>query len=117
VFDPCWLDQARRWSCDDVARRPRTPPVRSPSFANPLKSDLRRARQGGDRGFESISLQPSSRQSVSLPLLLSNVENPAFRAGLGSWFDDGVSRDAPGFPLRQPAAMSLPGHIPVPQCR
>jgi hypothetical protein len=57
VFDPCWLDQARRWSCNDVARRPRTPPVRSPSFANPLKSDLRRARQGGDRGFESISLQ------------------------------------------------------------
>jgi hypothetical protein len=32
----------------------------------------------GDRKFESISLQPSSRESVSLPHPLSKVENPGF---------------------------------------
>jgi hypothetical protein len=52
------------------------------------------------RGTGSSNPSPSSRQSVSLPLPLSNVENPAFRAGLGSWLDDGIGRDAPGFPLR-----------------
>jgi hypothetical protein len=78
VFDPCWLDQARRWSCDDVARRPRTPPVRSPSFANPLKSELRRARQGGTEGSNP---SPSSRQSVSRPHPRSKVDNPGFPRG------------------------------------
>jgi hypothetical protein len=52
------------------------------------------------RGTDGSNPSPSSRQSVSLPQPLSKVENPAFRAGLGSWLGDRVSRDAPGFPLR-----------------
>ena len=56
MFDPCWLDQARKWSCDDVARRPRTPPARSPSFANP-PCQICAARDKRDRGFESFFLQ------------------------------------------------------------
>ena len=37
MFDPCWLDQTPGWSCNDVARRPRTPPVAPQSFGNPLR--------------------------------------------------------------------------------
>ena len=37
------------------------------------------------RGTGSSNPYPSSRQSVSLPQSFSKVENPAFRAGLGSW--------------------------------
>ena len=55
---------------------------------------------GTFRGTECSNPPPSSRQSVSLPQPLWKVENPAFRAGLGSWLGDRVSRDAPGFPLR-----------------
>jgi len=74
----------------------------------------------GNLAFSETSSQltpPSSRQSVSLPQPLSKVENPAFRAGLGSWLGDRVSRDSQGVSIsRQPAAISLSGHIPVPRC-
>src|ERR1700720_4495649 len=69
------------------------------------------------RGTEGSNPSPSSRQSVSLPQPLLKVENPAFRAGLGSWLADRVSRDSLGVSIsRQPAAISLSGHIPVPRC-
>src|ERR1700738_2730473 len=69
------------------------------------------------RGTGSSNPSPSSRQSVSLPPPLLKVENPAFRAGLGSWLADRVSRDSLGVSIsRQPAAISLSGDIPVPRC-
>jgi len=40
------------------------------------------------------------RQSVSLPQSFSEVENPAFRAGLGRWLGDRVGRDARVFRYR-----------------
>src|ERR1700719_3701916 len=43
---------------------------------------------------------------------------PAFRAGVRGWLGDRVGRDAPRVSIaRQPAAISLSGHIPVPQYR
>jgi hypothetical protein len=43
---------------------------------------------------------------------------PAFRAGMRGWHGDRVGRDAQGVSIsRQLAAISLSGHIPVPQCR
>ena len=55
------------------------------------------------RGTEGSNPSPSSRQSVSLPQPLLKVENPAFRAGLGSWLADRVSRDSLGVSIsRQP---------------
>jgi hypothetical protein len=43
---------------------------------------------------------------------------PAFRAGVRGWLGDRVGRDAQGVSIsRQPAAISLSGHIPVPRCR
>ena len=48
-------------------------------------------------GTDVSNLAPSSRQSVSLPQPLWKVENPAFRAGLGSWLGDRVSRDGQAF--------------------
>src|SRR6201987_523210 len=47
-------------------------------------------------GTDGSNPSPSSRQSVSLPQPLLKVENPLFRAGLGSWLGDRVRRDAPG---------------------
>jgi hypothetical protein len=57
VFDPCWLDQTPRWSCDDVARRPRTSPVAPHALGTPCGS--RRARQAGPR--VRIRLPPAER--------------------------------------------------------
>jgi hypothetical protein len=43
---------------------------------------------------------------------------PAFRAAVRRWLADRVSRDAQGVSRsRQPAAISLSRHTPVPQCR
>src|SRR6202011_6420004 len=42
-------------------------------------------------GTDSSNPSSSSRQSVSLPQPRSKVENPAFRAGLGSWLGARVS--------------------------
>ena len=47
-------------------------------------------------GTDGSNPSPSSRQSVSLPQPLLKVENPAFRAGLGSWLGDRVSRELAG---------------------
>src|SRR3984893_15774940 len=45
-------------------------------------------------------------------------ENPAFRAGDGGWLGGRGGRDAQGVSKsRQPAAISLPRHIPGPQGR
>jgi hypothetical protein len=54
----CVYNPAIRWNCDDVARR-RTPPARSPSFANSLFRSAPRDKR--DRGFESASLQRGVR--------------------------------------------------------
>jgi hypothetical protein len=60
MFDPCWLDQTPRWSCDDVARRPRTPPVAPQSFGNPLRIAPRET-----SGTEGSNLSPSSEESAA----------------------------------------------------
>src|SRR6516225_2473183 len=68
-------------------------------------------------GTESSNPSLSSGESVSLPHPVSKVENPAFGAGVCGWLGDRVGRDAQGVSIsRQPAAISLSGHIPVPQC-
>ena len=60
---------------------------------------------------------PSSRESVSLPLLCWGSTTPAFRAAVRGRFGDRVGRDAQGVSRsRLPAAISLSRHIPVPQC-
>src|SRR5260370_6153603 len=69
-------------------------------------------------GTDGSNPLPSRGESVSLPHLLSKVENPAFRAGVRGWLGDRVGRDAQGVSIsRQPATISLSGHIPVPRCR
>jgi hypothetical protein len=46
------------------------------------------------------------------------VENRGFRAGVRGWLGDWVGRDAQIVSIpQQPAAISLSGHISVPQCR
>ena len=70
----------------------------------------------GYRWFESISLQQTV--SLSPAAAFGGSRNPLFRAVWGSWLADRVSRDSQGVSIsRQPAAISLSGHIPVPQCR
>jgi hypothetical protein len=50
--------------------------------------------------FESISLQRRVHElSVPERSRFLKVENPAFRAGLGSWLPDRVSRDSLGFDI------------------
>ena len=44
-------------------------------------------------GTESSNLLSSSGESVSLPELLSGVENPGFRAAVRRWLGDRVGRD------------------------
>jgi hypothetical protein len=58
---------------------------------------------------ESLSLAPSRSRTW---------RTPAFRAGVRGWLGDWVGRDAQVVSIpQQPAAISLSGHIPVPQCR
>ena len=88
-----------------------TEPCSTPSPAPHGRHDV--------RGTGSSNPSPSSRESVSLfRIHLRRSTTPAFRAGVRGWLGDRVGRDAQGVSIsRQPAAISLPGHIPVPQCR
>ena len=45
-------------------------------------------------GTNGSNLVSSSGESVSLPELLSRVENPGFRAAVCGWLGDRVGRDA-----------------------
>src|SRR3984893_13385243 len=66
-------------------------------------------------GTGSSNPSPSSGQSVSLPLRFRRPRTWAFRAAVGGRLDAWVGRDAQGVSRsRQPAAISLSGHIPVP---
>ena len=91
-------------------------PPRPESMKFPVNSLL-----AGNLAFSETSSQltpPSSRESVSRPHPLSKVQNPAFRAGVRGWLGDRVGRDAQVVSIpQQPVAISLSGHIPVPQCR
>ena len=51
-------------------------------------------------GTDGSNPVPSSGESVSLPELLSGVENPGFPRGCARWLGDRVGRDAQGFPFR-----------------
>src|ERR1700730_8225583 len=69
------------------------------------RSDSSQTTQGVASRCGTGSSNPalSSRQSVSLQQPLLTVENPAFRARLGSWLADRVSRDSLGVSIsRQP---------------
>jgi hypothetical protein len=70
------------------------------------------------RGTDGSNPAPSSGESVSLPPPLSKVENPGFprRCARLAW-RLGRQRRAGLSISRQPAAISLSGHIPVPQRR
>src|SRR5580693_3400407 len=118
----------RRW-CHLLRRLPHTISLlEGDGFEPPVPQQIRsRFRESSHLSYDSLTVSrpgtgsskpsPSSRQSVSLPPPLLKVENPAFRAGLGSWLGDRVSRDSQGVSIsRQPAAISLSGDIPVPQC-
>jgi len=64
-----------------------------------------------------IPLPPAESPSLA-PSRSRTWRTPAFRAGVRGWVGDRVGRDAQGVSRsRQPAAISLSGHIPVPQCR
>ena len=73
------------------------------------------------RGFRAavlkvrIHLPPAESPSLSRSCRRGS-RTPAFRAAVRGWLGDRVGRDAPRV-ARQPAAISLSGHIPVPQCR
>jgi hypothetical protein len=63
-----------------------------------------------------IHFPPAESQSLAR-IRFRKSRTPAFRAGVRGWLGDPVGRDAPGVSIsRQPAAISLSGHIPVPQC-
>src|ERR1700722_3387826 len=68
----------------------------------------------GYRWFESISLQ----QTVCLsPAAACEGREPGFPRGFGQLACQPVSRDSLGVSIsRQPGAISLSGHIPVPRC-
>ena len=59
------------------------------------------------RKFESISLQQTVRLSPRSHFRASRTR--AFPAGVRGSLDDGVSRDAAGFPLRASAADAVSG--------
>jgi hypothetical protein len=64
-----------------------------------------------------ILLPPAESLSLSR-IRFRRSRTPAFRAGVRGWLSERVGRDAQGVSMpRQPAAISLSGHIPVPQCR
>src|SRR5580704_3337399 len=64
-----------------------------------------------------IHLPPADSPSLAR-IRYQAWRTPAFRAGVRGWLGDRVGRDAQGVSIsRQPAAISLPDHIPVPQCR
>ena len=64
-----------------------------------------------------IHLPPADSPSLAR-IRFRASRTPAFRAGVRGWLGDRVGRDAQGVSIsRQPAAISLSGHIPVPRCR
>src|SRR5206468_12960973 len=64
-----------------------------------------------------IHLPPAESLSLSRSCF-QGTRTPAFRAAVRGWLGDRVGRDAQGVSRsRQPAAISLSRHIPVPQCR
>jgi hypothetical protein len=80
VFDPCWLDQTPRWSCDDVARRPRTPPVAPHALGTPCGS--RRARQVGPRVRIHLPPARSQQRTLWLPGGVARGWDPEFESAL-----------------------------------
>src|SRR3984893_17975113 len=73
-------------------------------------------RRAHPRGTDGSNPPPPRGRSVSLPELLSRVENPALCAAARRWLGDRVGRDTQDVTRsRQPAAISLSHHIPVPQ--
>jgi hypothetical protein len=95
------------------AGAPRSAASRWEVAANPWLGAIARCSRTG-----SSNPSPSSGQSVSLPQPLSSVENPGFPRGCArlAW-GLGSQRRAGLSIARQPAGISLSGHIPVPQCR
>ena len=73
--------------------------------------------KSGDKQWEET--RPVTPGSPSLsPSCCRGSRTPAFRAALRGWLGDRVGRDMQGVTRsRQPAAISLSRHIPVPQCR
>jgi hypothetical protein len=64
-----------------------------------------------------IHLPPAESPSLSR-IHFRRPRTPAFRPGVRGWLGERVGRDAQGVSIsRQPAAISLSGHIPVPQRR
>jgi hypothetical protein len=64
-----------------------------------------------------IHLPPADSPSLAR-IRYQASRTPAFRAGVRGWLGDRVGRDAQGVSIsRQPAAISLSGHIPVPRDR
>jgi hypothetical protein len=64
-----------------------------------------------------IRFPPAESPSLSR-IRFRRSRTPAFRAGVRGWLGDWVGRDAQVVSIpQQPAAISLSGHIPVPQCR
>jgi hypothetical protein len=72
-------------------------PARKPGVA--LLPGRRTAKKFGGVPIVRIHFPPADSQSLSLSRF-SRWRTPLFRAGLGSWLGDRVSRDAPGSPLR-----------------
>src|ERR1700732_1969922 len=71
------------------------PPYRGRSFTGRIAS----ASPDAPKPEVRIHLPPADSQSLSRSRFRRS-RTPLFRAGLGSWLGDRVSRDAPGFPLR-----------------
>src|SRR5215469_7185433 len=68
-------------------------------------------------GIGSSNPPPSSRQSVSLRISPPSQERRGFSAILAAVRGGSVGRDAQRPAIsRQGGVVSLPGHIPVPQC-
>ena len=118
-----WTAWRRRASRNPAAPRnavspweagaPRSAASRWEAAANPWLGAIARCSRTG-----SSNPSPSSGQSVSLPLRFRRPRTWAFRAAVGGRLGAWVGRDAQGVSRsRQPAAISLSRHIPVPQCR
>ncbi len=89
------------------------PPYRGRSFTGRIASASPDAPELEVR----IHLPPAESPSLS-PSCFRGSRTPAFRAAVRGWLGDRVGRDAQGVSRsRQPAAISLSRHIPVPQCR
>jgi hypothetical protein len=87
-------------------------------------AESRREREPTPRGCRAPPAEPMVRipsppaESPSLSRsCFRRSRTPAFRAAVRGWLGDRVGRDTQGVTRsRQPAAISLSRHIPVPQC-